>query len=56
MAGALALQERRGDRNAKHGLGRAFRGLFLTFLLSFVNLVGIIFTLTALGGLAPWSR
>jgi hypothetical protein len=35
---------------------RAFRGLFLTFTLSFVNLVGIMFTLTALGGLAPWSR
>jgi hypothetical protein len=35
---------------------RAFRGLFLTFTLSFVNLVGIIFTLSALGGLAPWSR
>jgi hypothetical protein len=30
--------------------------LFLTFTLSFVNLVGIIFTLSALGGLAPWSR
>jgi hypothetical protein len=40
----------------KLDLGRAFRGLFLTFLLSFINLVGIIFTLTALGGLAPWSR
>ena len=26
------------------------------FLLSFVNLVGIVFTVTALGGLAPWSR
>jgi hypothetical protein len=36
--------------------GRAFSGLFLTFALSFVNLIGIIFTLTALGGLAPWSR
>jgi hypothetical protein len=35
---------------------RAFRGLFLTFTLSFVNLVGIIVTLSALGGLAPWSR
>src|SRR5919109_988228 len=35
---------------------RAFRGLFLTFTLSFVNLVGIMFTLSALGGLAPWSR
>jgi hypothetical protein len=35
---------------------RAFSGLFLTFVLSFVNLVGIVFTLIALGGLAPWSR
>jgi hypothetical protein len=34
---------------------RAFRGLLLTFALSFVNLVGIIFTLLALGGLEPWS-
>lgn len=36
--------------------GRAFRGLILVFLLSFVNLVGIVFTVTALGGPAPWSR
>ena len=35
---------------------RAFSGLVLTFCLSFVNLVGIVFTLIALGGLAPWSR
>jgi hypothetical protein len=35
---------------------RALSGLFLTFVLSFVNLVGIVFTLIALGGLAPWSR
>ena len=34
----------------------AVRGLFLTFFLSFVNLVGIIFTLIALGGLEPWTR
>jgi len=34
---------------------RAFGGLFLTFVLSFVNLVGIIVTLVALGGLEPWS-
>jgi hypothetical protein len=34
---------------------RAFSGLVLTFGLSFVNLVGIVFTLIALGGLAPWS-
>ena len=33
----------------------AIRGLLLTFALSFVNLVGIIFTLLALGGLEPWS-
>jgi hypothetical protein len=36
--------------------GRAFRGLALVFLLSFVNLLGVIVTVTALGGLAPWSR
>ena len=36
--------------------GRAFRGLVPVFLLSFVNLVGVIFTVTALGGLAPWTR
>ena len=36
--------------------GRAFRGLVLVFLLSFLNLVGLILTTTALGGLAPWSR
>jgi hypothetical protein len=38
------------------GWRQAFRGLFLTFLLTFINFTGIIFTLTALGGLAPWSR
>jgi hypothetical protein len=36
--------------------GRALRGLLLTFALSFINLFGIIFTLSAFGGLAPWSR
>jgi hypothetical protein len=36
--------------------GRAFRGLALVFLLSFVNLVGVIVTAAALGGVAPWSR
>jgi hypothetical protein len=36
--------------------GRAFRGLALVFFLSFVNLVGVILTVAALGGLAPWSR
>jgi hypothetical protein len=38
------------------GSGRAFRGLVLVFVLSFLNLVGLIFTTTALGGVAPWSR
>jgi hypothetical protein len=38
------------------GTRRAFRGLALVFLLSFVNLVGLILTATALGGIAPWSR
>jgi hypothetical protein len=36
--------------------GRAFRGLALVFVLSFVNLVGVIVTATALGGVAPWTR
>ena len=36
--------------------GRAFRGLALVFLLSFVNLVGVIFTAAALGGVEPWTR
>jgi hypothetical protein len=43
-------------REARLGSGRAFRGLFLVFVLSFLNLVGVILTVTALGGLAPWSR
>lgn len=38
------------------GRGRAFRGLALVFALSFVNLVGILVTAMALGGIEPWSR
>ena len=34
---------------------RAFRGLILVFFLSFLNLVGVILTVTAFGGLAPWT-
>jgi hypothetical protein len=45
-----------GDTWAKGGLRRAFRGLALVFFLSFLNLIGVIVTVTALGGLAPWSR
>jgi hypothetical protein len=47
--------QRRGDQGNKPGSGRAFRGLALVFVLSFVNLVGVVLTATALGGLAPWS-
>lgn len=36
--------------------GRAFRGLALVFVLSFMNLVGVLLTATILGGIAPWSR
>jgi hypothetical protein len=35
--------------------GRAFRGLALVFLLSFLNLAGVVVTAAALGGVAPWS-
>ena len=40
-----------GDRRSE----RAFRGLAFVFLLSFVNLVGVIFTAAALGGVEPWT-
>jgi hypothetical protein len=43
-------------RRAGNGRGRAFSGLALVFALSFVNLVGILVTATALGGIAPWTR
>jgi hypothetical protein len=42
-------------RTDGQGSGRAFRGLVLVFLLAFVNLVGLILTTAALGGLAPWT-
>ncbi len=35
---------------------RAFRGLFLVFVLTFVNFVGIGVTLSSLGGLEPWTN
>src|SRR5687767_9728842 len=34
---------------------RAFRGLVAVFLLSFLNLAGLLLTVTALGGLGEWS-
>ncbi len=45
-----------GNAAAATGSGRAFRGLVLVFLLSFLNLLGLILTVTALGGVAPWTR
>ena len=50
------VEARSSAARASPGTGRAFRGLALVFLLSFVNLVGVIVTATALGGVAPWSR
>jgi hypothetical protein len=50
------LQQPRRSTSGKQRSGRAYRGLVLVFLLSFVNLVGLILTATVLGGLAPWTR
>jgi hypothetical protein len=44
------------ERDKATGASRAFRGLVIVFLLSFFNLIGLIVTAIALGGLAPWSR
>jgi len=52
---APTLQQSRGDIDAKPESGRAFRGLVLVFVLSFLNLIGVLLTATALGGLTPWS-
>ena len=41
------------DKPAKR---RAFRGLALVFVLTFVNFVGIGLTLVSLGGLEPWTK
>ena len=34
---------------------KAFSGLFLVFVLSFLSLAGVLLTVTALGGADPWS-
>ena len=39
-----------------NGSGRAFRGLALVFSLTFVNLVGVLVTAAAIGGVQPWTR
>src|SRR5919108_3056814 len=40
----------------RNGSGRAFRGLALVFSLTFVNLVGVLVTAAAVGGVDPWTR
>lgn len=35
---------------------RAFRGLALVFVLTFLSLLGVLVTAAAVGGFAPWSR
>ena len=55
LAKPLSRQDLEADAGAKPGRGRAFRGLALVFLLSFLNLLGVIVTAAALGGVAPWS-
>jgi hypothetical protein len=47
---------RKNKKSSKTNGSRAFRGLLLVFILTFVNLVGLILTITALGGLEPWTR
>ena len=37
-------------------VARSFRGLATVFVLSFLSLIGVVLTATALGGLAPWTR
>jgi hypothetical protein len=59
LRGAESEHHRQGvnaEATTERHEGRAFRGLVLVFLLSFVNLLGVVVTVTALGGLAPWSR
>jgi hypothetical protein len=41
---------------ARTSRDRAFRGLALVFVLTFVNLLGVVVTATVLGGVAPWTR
>ena len=55
MGRSAQLPHSRQNSDAKQG-PRAFRGLALVFVLSFVNLIGVLVTATAVGGVAPWSR
>jgi hypothetical protein len=46
----------RADTDDKQGSRRAFRGLALVFVLTFLSLFGVLVTAAAVGGVAPWSR
>jgi hypothetical protein len=50
------VPQRTPSASSSPGRGRAFRGLTLVFFLSFLNLAGVILTVAALGGVAPWTR
>src|ERR687891_1490305 len=52
----ITASRRLGAGTGARDVPRAFRGLALVFFLSFVNLVGVLVTATALGGIQPWSR
>jgi hypothetical protein len=53
---AAARRTRVTQRPApREGAARAFRGLALVFLLSFLSLAGVMLTVTALGGLGEWT-
>jgi hypothetical protein len=53
MSGSTRGPRRNGS---KQGSDRAFRGLALVFVLSGVNLVGVLVTAAAVGGVEPWTR
>jgi hypothetical protein len=52
----VTRNSRSGDAHDQQRSGRAFRGLALVFALSFLNLIGVLVTATAVGGVEPWSR
>jgi len=51
-----AATEDEVKRDKKGNGRRAFRGLVLVLLLSFVGLAGILLTIASVGGLGDWSR
>jgi hypothetical protein len=53
-ASGSAIRQSRRDTHANQS--RAVQGLALVFVLSFVNLLGVLVTAAAVGGVAPWSR